>query len=289
MHHHRHEIEKLGNDLAQHNLRRGTKLDANRFAKSKQARNSFAALHNEMVWLLPKFEKFKADKWHWSAGLLVFRLYQTSFMALIRTQVAQATIMCCVTLLAIALQSAFSPMRLASDNQIALLAQVLIFSWVFVLLVQLAGIFPTREKGTSTAAVIVGTLLCIASAAVFVAALVLANMDRLEEQSHAARRSSDVVTLETVAAAKPRAPESSDDESSCGAQPPESTRTPVQVVEIELAQGSAAPPQSDNELREDDATVVPTHSDSASSMWTSLFTGHGGHLCGAEEQTEDHV
>ena len=131
MYRHRHEIQTLGGDLERHNQSRGTATDINRFARSKQARNSFTTLTAEMLWLLPIFEKFKASHWQWSAGLLVIRLYQTSLMALVRTQVAQATFMCCITIMSIALQCAYSPMRLASDNQMALLAQILIFVLLF--------------------------------------------------------------------------------------------------------------------------------------------------------------
>jgi len=92
--------------------------------------------------------------------------------------------MCCITLVSILLQSELSPFRRSSDNHVALQAQVLVFVWVFVLLLRLVGMFE-REA----AAMAVGVFLCVASLSVLVAALVLANNDRLKEQ-RAGRRGS---------------------------------------------------------------------------------------------------
>ena len=91
--------------------------------------------------------------------------------------------MCCITLVSILLQSELSPFRRSSDNHVALQAQVLVFVWVGLLL-RLVGMFE-REA----AAMAVGVFLCVASLSVLVAALVLANNDRLKEQ-RAGRRGS---------------------------------------------------------------------------------------------------
>ena len=100
---HRHHMLKLSSELQRHNSARGTGLNVNQLAKSKHARGSFASLTVEMRWLLPKFDKFKPGLWHTGVSLLVLRLLQTSFMALVRTQKAQAAIMCCVTLVSISM------------------------------------------------------------------------------------------------------------------------------------------------------------------------------------------
>jgi len=81
---HRHAIEKLGTELQEHNQRRGTGLNMEQLAKSKQARSSFASLTLEMQWLLPKVEMFRAANWWFGVLLLVLRLLQTTFMALVR-------------------------------------------------------------------------------------------------------------------------------------------------------------------------------------------------------------
>jgi hypothetical protein len=56
MYRHRRSIQKLGNELQQHNQRLGTGLNIKQLAKSRSARASFANLSMEMKWLLPKFE-----------------------------------------------------------------------------------------------------------------------------------------------------------------------------------------------------------------------------------------
>ena len=114
----------------------------------------------------------------WFSGvlLLLLRLLQTSGMALVQSQDVQAAIVCSITLISILLHSTFSPMRRVSDNHVALLAQVLVFLWPWTLLLRITGMFQRPS-----AAVAVGTLLCIATVGVFVAAFVLANIDRRKE------------------------------------------------------------------------------------------------------------
>ena len=130
MYHQRHAIQKLGLELQRHNQKRGTGLNMQHLARSQQARSSFASLAVEMQWLLPKFEAFDPAQWYAGIALLVIRLVQTSLMALVRSQLIQAIIMCCVTLVAMLLQSEIAPYRRTSDNAVALLAQLLVFVWV---------------------------------------------------------------------------------------------------------------------------------------------------------------
>lgn len=125
MYHQRHAIKKLGLELERHNTLRGTGLNIAQLAKSKQARSSFVSQTAEMHWLLPKFEAFTPTQWYTSIVLLVIRLVQTSLMALVPSQLLQTMIMCCVTLVAILLQSELAPYRRSSDNTVALLSQVL--------------------------------------------------------------------------------------------------------------------------------------------------------------------
>ena len=127
---HRHAIQKLGIDLQQHNQLRDTGLTISQYAKSKRARTSFTTLSLEMQWLMPKFEQFRPTAWYFGIVLLLFRLMQTSFLALVPTQRVQSAIMCAITLASILVQSELAPYRRSSDNQVALLAQVLVFFWV---------------------------------------------------------------------------------------------------------------------------------------------------------------
>ena len=81
-----------------------------------------------------------------------------------------------ITLAAAFAQRELSPYRRKSDNAVALLAHGLVFSWVFVMQLRLAGLFQ-RESS----AVGIGVALCGATLAVFVVAVVLANGDRRSE------------------------------------------------------------------------------------------------------------
>ena len=122
----RHAIQELGVKLQQHNEQRGrTSLTANELVKSKQARSSFVSLHWEMRWLLSKFEKFRPKAWFTGVLLLLLRLLQTSAVTFVQSQLAQAAIVCFITLVSILLHSELSPMRRPSDNHVALMAQVL--------------------------------------------------------------------------------------------------------------------------------------------------------------------
>lgn len=124
----RHSIRKLGTDLQAHNSGRGTSMTFRQLAKSKNVRSSFATLSVKMAWLLPKFETFLPSFWFAGVGLLVLRLVQTTLMALVQTQRAQAAIVSIVTLVAFSTLRELSPMRRASDNRVLVLSQALIFS-----------------------------------------------------------------------------------------------------------------------------------------------------------------
>ena len=141
MYPHRHSIRKLGTNLQEHNTSRGTSMTSQQFAKSKHARSSIATLTVEMAWLLPSFELYKPSFWFAGVGLLVLRLFQTSLMALVRTQHVQAALVSLVTLVAFSLLDKLSPMRCASDNHVVVLSQALIFLWVA------RGHLPSAEHG----------------------------------------------------------------------------------------------------------------------------------------------
>ena len=170
---------------------------------NRRARASFVSLAKDMQWLRPKFEKFKPSNPFAGVWLLVIRLLQTSFCALVPSQITQAAVVCTLTLISISLQRELSPYRRLSDNKCSLLFQWLIFAWVscecsglarasscsnrtallntrpqvFVLMLRIAGVF-TR----AASALAIGVLLCAATVAVIVTGFVLSNNDRIEEQ-----------------------------------------------------------------------------------------------------------
>ena len=174
---HRDAIERLGVDLQMHNQSHTSSFTTRQFAKSRHARPSFVALSMNMTWLLSKFEKFKPSFWAAGVGLLVLRLLQTSLMAIVRTQRVQAAIVCVLTLIAVSVLQELSPMQRDSDSRIAVLSQQLIFAWVFVLSLRIAGLFQRP-----LAAWIIGTTLCGASVGLLMTALFLANEDRCRQQ-----------------------------------------------------------------------------------------------------------
>ena len=177
MYQQRNAIKKLGNELQRHNESRGTGLNMAQLANSKQARTSFISLTKEIQWLIPKFEEFLPAYWYHGVVLLVLRLLQTSFIALVPSQNIQAIAMCSVTQFSILLQSELAPYRRTTDNRVALLAQVLVFTWAFILMLRIVGVFVKPAAATA-----IGILLCVATVAVFAVALKLANGDRLAEK-----------------------------------------------------------------------------------------------------------
>lgn len=257
MYHQRHAIKKLGLELECHNNRRGAGLNIAQFAKSKHARSSFASLTVEMQWLLPQFEEFTPAQWYTGTMLLVIRLVQTSLMALVPSQFAQAAIMCCVTLVAILLQSELSPYRRASDNHVALLSQVLVFTWVFILMVRIAGLFEKPAAATA-----IGVLLCVATVAVFVSALVLANIDRLNEKR------AEQSNLNTAEAVELTIKES---ENETGEKEPEEVEAGSQGRE------SLADASDEEKFEEQEYANA-----SSALPWSSILSIGGGAFCGAE-------
>ena len=253
MYQHRHAIQKLGTEMQQYNHPRGTRLNANQLIKSKQARSSFVSLTAEIRWLLPKFEKFLPEYWFFGIVLLALRLVQTSFMAVIPSQYVQASVMLCATLVSISLQSEFSPYRLPSDNRVALLAQWLILAWVLVLTLRINGVFMRPVAATT-----IGVLLCVATMAVFVLALRLANLDRLVE-NRAEGSELNKAAIEVAA-------EESNNENDV---------TEPGEVEAGPLQGRESPADEEKAERKDTNL-------SSSLPWSSILSIGSGTLCGAE-------
>ena len=213
------------------------RLTTQQLAKSKHARSSFVGLSVEMSWLLPKFEKFRPSVWYAGVCLLVLRLLQTSFVALFNTQRDQAAIVSLLSLLAACCLREIAPMRNPSDNQVAVLSQMLVFLWAWFLLLRLTGMFQS-----SVAAVFMGVALCIVTAAVFLTALVLANSDRLRNQEHRG-------SMEEAA--------TDDDDRPLEAFTNESTETPVPsstddgIVSVEIIDVATTVPRDEEDEKEE--------------------------------------
>ena len=141
-----------------------------------QRRPSIMGKTESLTYLVQLFENFLPSRYYMGVWLLLLRLAQTSLMTVFDSQLAQAAVMGCVTLGAAAALRELSPYRRPSDNHSALLGQWLVFAWVFVMLLRLAGLFQS-----GFAALAIGVLLCALTLAVFVTAVVMANNDRNAE------------------------------------------------------------------------------------------------------------
>ena len=123
----------------------------------------------------------------------------------------------------------------------------------------------------------IGVVLCLASLSVFVAALALANTDRLNEK-RAERR--ETLSSDPVG----QATESSDDAEielvTLGEEATESAKQQTHAPEPE-ARGRTSPQEGD-EAKADDANPPPP----ASSLPWSLVMGKGA-LCGGSDSGED--
>ena len=253
-----------------HNRQRNTGMTAMQLAKSKHARSSFVTLSSNMNWLLPKFEKFRPEMKYTGVWLLLLRLLQTSFMAFAGSQRTQAAMMCCLTVSSILLHSLLSPMRRDSDNQVALLCQALVFLWVFILLCRIIGMFEGK-----VAAAAIGTVLCVATFAVFATAFVLANLDRLREQRADRADSKIEISNDDGEEDTPERPQPHDD---------------VGAVEIEMSSLPRGQRESHSQKVEDESTTTVEAEDlgiSSNLPWSLLVLG-ASTLCSKEaEATED--
>ena len=138
---------------------------------------------------------------------------------------------------------------------------------VFVLLLRIVGMV---ESGA--VAVAAGTLLCVVTAAVFVFALWLANVDRLNEQ-RAERRGSMTMAREA------RTAESSNDEPDVQSSNPADAPQARGIDELEAGPSRGRTSPREEEEKTEDATL-------ASMPWSLLFMGKST-LCGAETADDD--
>ena len=221
-----------------------------------------------MRWLSPKFEMFAPSRWYAGVVLLVIRLLQTSLMALVANQLVQATVMCCITLLSISLHNA-APYQRASDNHTALLAQWLVFLWVFTLLLRIVGLFEREVAATA-----LGTLLCLATVAVLVIALVLANVDRIREKR------AELSDVEETPPPSALTIERSDNDESGGGEP---ARVIDVLEEVGAIRGRTPLQEEDQEEK----VAEPDETPAALTPWSSLLSLGNTAFCGAETTPGD--
>ena len=149
-------------------------------------------------------------------------------------------------------------------------SQVLVFAWVFILMARIVGVFQRPAAATA-----IGVVLCVATVGVFVAAVALANIDRLNEkraeQPDSNTASGVELTTMRTAAVKliTKAPknETTDDK-----EPEE--------VEAGLSQGRESPV---NEEKAEQLDANP----SSTLPWSAILSIGRGTLCGTESTEDD--
>ena len=124
------DIQILGQKLDHEGERSGIMTYASDLSKTKhmtlsvaklQRRPSVVGHFQSLKYLVHQFEKFRPTHWYMGVCLLLLRLFQTCLMTVIKSQLAQAATMGCITLCAAFLQNNLSPYRRQTDNHVALL------------------------------------------------------------------------------------------------------------------------------------------------------------------------
>ena len=133
--------------------------------------SSIVNLTNEFRWLLPRFESFEPDRWYFGPCFLILRLCQSSTMVIFRRQTIQAVYACIIGQAAISAQLNLRPYRRRSDNQVALMAQWLVFIWCAVLLMHIITAIASLPP------LVTGMICALSTAIVFAHSLRLALAD----------------------------------------------------------------------------------------------------------------
>ena len=172
----REQIKKILTDIEEQDLKTHTVTTVKEIVASKRRqRASIVELSESIRWLVPKFEKFQPACWWFGAFALVLRLCQSSMMVMFENQSIQAGCASIIAQVAICAQRNLAPYRRASDNEIALYAQWLIFTWCSMLLLRVIGavaFLPTF---------VVGLFCVIPTVAVVARALQSARIDIVNE------------------------------------------------------------------------------------------------------------
>ena len=162
---HREGIHQLMHAIIQEGEQSNTLVQIRGGQSGKHRRGSIVALSDSLRWLVPKFYKYNPGRW-WAGPLsLVLRLCATSMMIVFQKQSIQAAYACVIAQLAICLQQSLRPYRRKSDNEIAFLANWLIFIWCAVLLMRTIGSF------ASLPSIIIGMVCVLPTLAVVARAL----------------------------------------------------------------------------------------------------------------------
>ena len=136
----REQIKKILTDIKEQDRKTHTVTTVTEVVASKRRqRASIVELSASVHWLVPKFEKFEPECWGYGAFALVLRLCQSSMMVMFDDQSIQAACASMIAQVGICAQRNLAPYRRASDNEIALYAQWLIFIWCSMLLLRVIG------------------------------------------------------------------------------------------------------------------------------------------------------
>ena len=137
----REQINKLLTDIIEQDEKTNTVTVVRdiRATTQRSQRASIVRLSTTIEWLAPKFQQFLPECWYFGAIALVLRLCQSSMMVVFDNQRIQAACASMVAQAAICTQRHLSPYRRASDNEIALYAQWLIFTWCSIFFLRVIG------------------------------------------------------------------------------------------------------------------------------------------------------
>ena len=244
-----------------------------RSASSLRQRPSIVGKSNSLMYLVHVFGNFTPLRYYMGVYLLLTRLAQTSLMTIVHNQLAQAAIMGCITLCAAIIQRELSPYRRASDNLSSLLGHGLVFAWVFVMQLRLAGLFQRDAVAT-----VIGVLLCAATLGVVAATVILANNDHCAEvlAEHEGVSASGGVQHEAIADT------STPDETASTRQAEEGERhRQGSALEVEsvhsVVVGRPSPDARSGSVLVEEPTPPPELGESGPSAWLARVVG--GSLC----------
>ena len=147
MYTHREGIQRLGDQLAEHDATHQTisfvrdhatmtMMTTTSGPAGKRRRPSMIERSINLVWLSSKIDKFSPRSWWAGSFIIAIRIMQTSIMVLFSNPSLQAAAASLIALVGVAVQTHAAPYRQASDNRAALAAAWLLFLWPFLLLVR---------------------------------------------------------------------------------------------------------------------------------------------------------
>ena len=194
---HRHEIKSMLGAL-DHEISQGKKststIDELTRRKSVASRQPlFVAQARHLNWLVKKIERYRPDAWWASILLILLRLAQSSVLVLVKLQAVQAALASCAALFGVIVLREFTPYRRPSDTATAVLAQCVIFSWSFQIVLRSVGAIAHVPTA------LVGSFLVLFTTSVFVHAWWRASIELREDKARSRTESQGVLSSITSA------------------------------------------------------------------------------------------